>query len=218
MTNTIQSEYNSQLPPLIISEYGRNVQELIQYCKTVEDPEERQQVAESIVEIMRIVNPQKKTNEDLTDKLWKHFFRIAEYDIDVVPPSGEQPKPEDAELKPEPFHYPAHEARFRHYGHHIQVLVRKALEMEDGPIKDDLVTIIGSYMKLAYKTWNREHYVSDEFIKSDLVALSDNKLSLDDDVVFDTALAPITTKPQSGARRKSSRSNRGRSYRGRRRR
>lgn len=191
MTNIIGSDYNSQKEDLFISEYGRNVQQLVQYAKTIQDPERRQKVAEMIVEIMRIVNPQRNAYEDVTGKLWKHMFRIANYELDVIPPDGEKPQKPDPNAKKPILPYPVQEVRFRHYGHNIQVLVRKALEMEPGETKNELVKIIGSYMKLAFKTWNREHYVSDDLIKNDLVILSGHKLSLDDDVQFDTALAPV---------------------------
>jgi hypothetical protein len=191
MPSVLSTEYNSQKTNLTISEYGRNVQDLIDYAKTIENNEERQRTAEAIIEIMRIVNPQKSAFEDVTLKLWKHFFRIAHYDIDVTPPVGEKPTKPALEKQDDTLNYPVQEVRFRHYGHNIQVLVRKAVEMEEGETKNELVKIIGSYMKLAYKTWNREHYVSDELIKGDLENLSGHKLSLDDDVQFDTALAPV---------------------------
>lgn len=197
MTNVIESEYNSQKDNLIISEYGRYVQELVDWCKTITDPQARQIAAENVVEIMRIVNPQKHANEDTTDKLWQHLFRIADYELDVKSPTGETPqRPNPKEIVRE-LHYPVQEVKYRHYGHNIQLLVRKAQAMEPSPKRDELVNIIGSYMKLAYKTWNREHYVSDEIIKGDLEALSDHTLSLEEGVQFDTALAPVSFSQQT---------------------
>ena len=202
MTNVIESDYNSQKEVLIISEYGRYVQDLVSWCKTLAEPQERQAAAEAIVEIMRIVNPQKNANEDTTDKLWQHLFRIADYELDVKSPTGETPpKPNPAEIVRK-LNYPVQEAKFRHYGHNIQLLVRKAQAMEPGPKRDALVVIIGSYMKLAYKTWNREHYVSDEIIKGDLEALSGHTLSLEDGIQFDTALAPVSFHQQNTDRRR----------------
>lgn len=214
MTNVISLDYNSQKENLVISEYGRYVQELVDWCKTLDEQPKRQVAAEAIIEIMRIVNPQKNTNEDTTDKLWQHFFRIADYDLDVKTPSGETPtRPNPADIDRH-LHYPVLEARFRHYGHNIQNLVRKAQEMEAGEKRDELVNIIGSYMKLAYKTWNREHYVSDEVIKADLEALSDHKLSLEEGVQFDTALAPVTFNDQQKSARRSKYSRQGKSRSG----
>ncbi len=204
MPNALQTEYNSQKPTLIISEYGRNVQDLIAFAKTVEDPAKRQKTVQMIIEIMRIVNPQKSAFEDVTEKLWKHFFRIANYDIDVKPPFGEKPERPDLTAQPSAMPYPVQEVKYRHYGHNIQVLVRKALSMEPGDKRNELVIIIGSYMKLAYKTWNREQYVSDDLIKADLEKLSGNQLTIEEGIQFDTALAPVTYAQQnqgSGYRR-----------------
>ncbi len=197
MTNVIDLDYNSQKDNLVISEYGRYVQELIDWVKTLEDPQARQIAAENVVEIMRIVNPQKNANEDTTDKLWQHFFRIADYQIDVKSNAGETPaKPDPKEIIRD-LHYPVQEVKFRHYGHNIQQLVKKAQAMEPSEKRNELVVIIGSYMKLAYKTWNREHYVSDEIIKGDLEALSGNTLNLEEGIQFDTALAQVSYSQQT---------------------
>lgn len=197
MTNVIESDYNSQKEILVISEYGRYVQDLINWCKTIEDPQARQLAAENVVEIMRIVNPQKNANEDTTDKLWQHFFRIADYEIDVKSQLGETPERPNPKEIVRDLHYPVQEVKYRHYGHNVQLMVKKAQTMEPGPKRDELVNIIGSYMKMAYKTWNREHFVSDEVIKGDLEALSDNTLNLPDGVVFDTALAQVSYSQQT---------------------
>ena len=74
--------------------------ELVDWCKTIEDPQARQIAAENVIEIMRIVNPQKNANEDTTDKLWQHMFRIADYELDVTSPTGEKPvRPNPAEIE-----------------------------------------------------------------------------------------------------------------------
>ncbi len=178
----IEIEYNTSRDELIMPEYGRHVQEMIQYAKSIPDLKMRQAYVEKIVDLMYIMNPQGKNVEDYRERLWKHAFQIAEYDLNgVVPPSGIIPTPDDKAKKPEKIDYPESEARFRHYGHYVQLLIKKAKEMEDGPIKQGLVASISSYMKLAYRTWNRDHYVSDEVIKADLVALSDGKLSMPSD-------------------------------------
>ncbi len=178
----IEIEYNTSRDELIMPEYGRHVQEMIQYAKSIPDLKMRQAYVEKIVDLMYIMNPQGKNVEDYRERLWKHAFQIAGYDLNgVVPPSGVIPTPEDKTKKPEKIEYPESEARFRHYGHYVQLLIKKAKDMEDGPIKQGLVASISSYMKLAYRTWNRDHYVSDEVIKADLVALSDGKLSMPSD-------------------------------------
>ncbi len=178
-------EYNSAREDLIIPEYGRNVQKLINHARTIEDPAYRQKFVEAVVDLMQQMHPQSRNIDDYRDRLWKHVFRIARYDLDVMPPSGRKPRPEDSQKHPEKVPYPVMEAKFRHYGHNVQQLIKKALAMPPGPKRDGFVAVIGSYMKLAYRTWNKEHYVSDDIIKGDLESLSNGQLSLDDSVAID---------------------------------
>lgn len=202
-------EYNSNRELLIIPEYGRNVQNLINYCKTVEDPQLRQALAERIVVLMSQMNPQTRTMEDYQVRLWKHFFQIANYDIDVTPPFGEKPRPEDRVKKPEMVNYPTKDAKFRHYGSNVQKLIAKAVSMEDGPKKDAFVEVIASYMKLAYKTWNREHYVSDDMIIDDLENLSGGKLKVAHNADLDNLHKQLQQQQQQQNRRNNDKRNSG---------
>lgn len=179
--NALNMEYNSAKEELTIPEYGRNIQELIKHAKTIEDPKYRQAFVERVVDLMLQMAPQSRNMEDYREKLWKHVFRIADYELDVMPPNGDRPTKEEAQKRPEMIPYPVTEARYRHYGHNVQVLIKKALSMEPGEKRDGFVRTIGSYMKLAYRTWNKEHYVSDDVIKEDLRSLSNGVLSLDED-------------------------------------
>lgn len=180
-------EYNSERDNLIIPEYGRHVQNLVEEAKQIEDPKEKQVFVERIVDLMMQIHPQSRNIEDYVDKLWKHLFRISEYDLEgVMPPNGELPTAEAAAKRPEMINYPEQEARFRHYGHNVQHLIKKALEMPEGPKRDGFVAVIASYMKLAYRTWNKEHFVSDEVVKSDLESLSNGKLVLREELMQDS--------------------------------
>ncbi|MCB0650437.1 MAG: DUF4290 domain-containing protein [Saprospiraceae bacterium] len=213
----IDLDYNSSKENLIIPEYGRHVQNLINYAKTIEDPEERQVFAERLTRLMMQMNPQSKNLEDYEEKLWKHFFRIAKYEIEVNPPIGERPTKRDERKYPERVPYSNSVAKFRHYGLNVQQLIEKAVAMEEGPVRDGFVAVIGSYMKLAYRTWNKDLYVSDEVIKADLESLSDGKLRIPSDVSIDNLSSYMTTgnkRPSSGGRtggsRQGARTNSGR--------
>ncbi|MEL6922522.1 MAG: DUF4290 domain-containing protein [Bacteroidota bacterium] len=179
-------EYNSQKDILIIPEYGRNVQMMIQHAKTIEDPEYRQAFIEKVIRLMHQMNPQNKNIDDYREKLWNHMFRIANFEIDVVPPNGVKPSREDTMKRPERIGYLRPDSRYRHYGNNVHKLIQKALEMPEGPKRDGFVQVIGNYMKLAYRTWNKEHYVSDEVIKQDLDSLTKGKLQLDENKALDT--------------------------------
>ena len=173
-------EYNTQLEELIMPEYGRNVQRLVRHAQKIENAEVRQAFCEEIVTLIQQLYPQSKSIEDYREKLWKHLFHIAKYKLDARTPSGEVPRLEDAKKRPGRVPYPPQESRYRHYGNNINILIRKAVDMPPGPIKEGFVNTIGSYMKLSYKTWNREHFVADEIIKNDLTTISKGKLSLED--------------------------------------
>ncbi len=188
-------EYNSTRPQLVISEYGRNVQRLIRHARTIENKEERQLFIEKIVDLMMQMSSQNKNLDDYRERLWRHVFRIAQYNLDVDTPMGKIPTPADEHKKPEIVDYPQYEAKFKHYGYNVQKLVNKAMQMEDGPIRDGFVEVIANYMKLAYKTWNREHYVSDKIIIEDLNTLSSGRLQVNEETSLDT-LANANRKKQ----------------------
>lgn len=201
-------EYNSARELLTIPEYGRNVQKLILHAKSIEDAEERQQFTNKIVDLMMQMSPLSKNMDDARQRLWQHVFHIAGYDLEVTPPEGIEIHEDYEERRPDPMDYPAKGVRFRHYGHNVQNLIKKALQMEEGPIRDGFVETIGNYMKLAYKTWNREHYISDEIIINDLATLSDGQLAMRENASLDTLT-------NANRRRKRSSDNNGRDHRGR---
>lgn len=200
--------YNTQKDHLVIAEYGRNVQLLIEHAKTIEDPKERQEFAEAIIQLMDRMVPQNKGVDEDNEKLWRHLLRIANYELDVTPPSGSVYTREEAMKKPERVDYPHQNRRLRHYGSNVHKLIEKALTIEDDEKRAGFAYIIGSYMKLAYKTWNKEHYVSDDIIKEDLESLSGGKLKLEDEASFKTPSFPSSGRGRRGGR---SRDNRGRS-------
>jgi hypothetical protein len=171
-------EYNSSRAELTISEHGRHVQKLIKHAKTIADKEERQAFIEEVINLMHQMNPQNKNVQEYRLRLWRHMFRIADYDIDVIPPEGVSSTKQGIEEQKVDLPYPQKEFRFRHYGNTIQLMVAKAIAMEDEEMKQEFTEVIAAYMKLAYRTWNKEHYVNDEIIKNDLVKLSKGQLKL----------------------------------------
>ncbi len=181
MAKILSLEYNSTRDKLLFSEYGRSVQKLVEYAKSVHSKEERQRIIEEIVELINQLNPQTKNLLEYKQKLWRHVFKMADYSLDVDHPYGDNPTPEDNVFKGERVAYPQHQFNWRHYGYNIRVMIDKALNMEDGPVKKGYVETILAYMKLSFRTWNKEHFVSDDIIISDLAVMSGNRLSVDDD-------------------------------------
>jgi hypothetical protein len=178
MSQPIDIEYNSAREPISYPEYGRSIQGLLLHACTIENDYHRQKTAEAIVGMMQLLNPNTRGVEDYKERLWNHAFAITNNKLNVIPPKGIVIRSEEERPGPEPVPYPIPNTRFRHYGSSIQKLIEKAISMPDGPKKEGLVEVIASYMKLAYKTWNKEHYVSDDIVKEDLVLLSEGQLEL----------------------------------------
>lgn len=212
--NELHLEYNTGREDLTISEHGRHVQKLIDYAKNIQDDEYRQAFVESIVDLMQQMNPSNKNVQEYRERLWKHLFRIANYEIKVTPPPGLEIKPPEAKEKSERLAYPQTEFRYRHYGHHVQTLIQKAIDMDDPETKQEFVKVIAFYMKLAYRTWNQDQFVNDGTIKSDLKMMSKGRLTVDEDHVINTkayTIEPRKTPQRSGGRNNNSNNNRGRS-------
>ena len=200
-------EYNSSRENLIISEYGRHVQKLIMHAKTIEDKEERQAFVEAIIDLMHQMNPQNKNVAEYRLRLWRHLFRIADYEIDVTPPAEVSTSRPESQSNQVRLKYPQSEFRYRHYGNTIQLMIEKAKGMEDEEMKSAFTEVIASYMKLAYRTWNREHYVNDEIIKGDLVKLSKGALRLDENYVIGNVAPNKRPQTRSNQRHSKGRKN-----------
>jgi hypothetical protein len=177
--NSVNIEYNTEKKDIRFPEYGRAIQEMLEFAKTIPEPRKRQKTVEAIIGLMQQLNPIGNRNiDDYREKLWNHAFAIAGYELDVTPPPGIVLVRKDERPPAERPTYPPTTNRLRHYGYNVQTLIKKAIEMPEGPKKEGFVEVIASYMKLAYKTWNREHYVSDDVVKDDLEILSDGQLEL----------------------------------------
>jgi hypothetical protein len=179
-------EYNSKREDLIIPEYGRHVQKLVQHITKIEDRELRQKLAEGVVSMMLTMSSSEKKNQDYSDKMWTHMLKISNWELDVDVPEGvEKTKPAPVEKEQRRVDYPTPVKKYRHYGKYIQDLIEKALEMEEGEKKQEFVRIIGSYMKTAYKQWNKDSYVNDDSVQEDIKIITKGKLTLSEDASFD---------------------------------
>ncbi len=168
--------YNTQREKLRISEYGRNIQDMVNYIKTVDDKTNRNLLAAGVVNIMATLNPQLKEMSDYKQKLWDHLFAIADYDLDVDSP---YPVPEKGfmQRKPQRIGYQDNLIRFRFYGRNVQNMVLSACEMEEGETRTAFINLIASFMRNSCKNWNNED-LSEEAISEHMRILSGGKLDL----------------------------------------
>lgn len=173
-------EYNTSRSKMIIPEYGRHIQSLINHAVEIEDRKERNEMVLAIVEVMGQLNPHLRDVADFTHKLWDHVLIMSDFKLDVDSPYP-IPEPEHFQSKPRKMPYPENKIRFKHYGKGTEKLVNKAVEMEDGEEKDALIEAIANLMKKHYLNWSR-NTVDDRQIFSDLNRISRGKLSVPEDV------------------------------------
>ena len=164
-----------------LPEYGRSVQNMVDYAITIPDRAERQRCANTIVSIMGGMFPQLRDLPDFKHKLWDHLAIMSDFKLDIDYPF-EIVRKEKLETKPDPISYPHTKIRYRHYGRTLEVLLKKACEMPDGDEKQNLVALICNHMKKNYITWNKDT-VDDRKVAEDLYELSNGRLTLTDDLI-----------------------------------
>lgn len=205
-------EYNTERTHLTLREYGRNVQNLVAHIKTIEDKEERNKLAATLVELMKMVNPEfSKDASEYTQKVWDDLFIISEFDLDV---EGPFPVPESTILdrKPDRMRYQSNEIRYRHYGRNIEILINDAIAMEDPKEKEGAIIAIGKLMKSFYLTWNKDT-IEDEQVIKNIKQLSKNQLDIDLEKVkeyglFDSEKRPGENNTNGGHRHQNQNRNR----------
>ena len=173
---TYELEYNSERSKLIIPEYGRHLQKMVEHAVAIEDDKERNKVVKSIIAVMGNMNPHLRDVPDFQHKLWDQLFIISDFKLDVDSPFP-KPSRELLEERPEPMGYPQNFPKYRFYGNNIKKMIDEAVEMEEGDLREALSYAIANHMKKSYLNWNRET-VEDEIIFEHLRELSGGKINL----------------------------------------
>lgn len=169
-------EYNTERNQLLMPEYGRHIQQLVEHCKSLATKEERNEMALAIVEFIGQRNPHLRDEENYKHKLWDHLYILANYELDVDAPYP-FPTREELAQKPKKMEYPKLQGDYKFYGKSILQLIEKAIELEEGDEKEALIEVIANNMKKSYNVYNKEH-VQDEVIFRHLKELSENRLDL----------------------------------------
>jgi hypothetical protein len=167
-------EYNTERDLIVISEYGRSVQEMINHLLTIQDDNKRQKNAELVVETMAILNSQHKGVEDYKQKFWDHLFEITDWKIDIQSPYG-VPDRAEREAKPDPLTYPSNKIRWNHLGKNVEQLLDKAKAETDDDKRKGYAQALGNYMKIAYKNYHEEN-ATEESIKEEITNMSKGEL------------------------------------------
>lgn len=172
-------KYNTTRNHLAIREYGRNVQKMVEYLLTIEDDEKRQKNAESVIELMGMLNPHLRNVEDWRHKLWDHLFVISDFQLKVKSPYP-IPTKETLAQNPDPLPYPKRFPKTRHLGKNLETFIEKTVAEEDPEKKEELIQYIGYYMKLAYASWHKDE-MHDDMIKAELSEITNGKLQYEND-------------------------------------
>lgn len=178
-------QYNTARPKMIIPEYGRHIQDMVNHATKIEDKEERTEMVFAIIDVMGQLNPHLRDVADFNHKLWDHIHIMSDFKLEVDAPFP-KPEPEHFQSKPNKMPYPENAIRFKHYGKGVERLVDKAIEMEDGEEKEALVLAIANLMKKHYINWSG-NTADDKIIWLDLRKVSRGKLNIDENITLDSS-------------------------------
>ena len=174
--DTCKLLYNTERVRLYIPEYGRNVQKMVEYLKTIEDREKRNQQARAVIKVMEIINPAVKLQEDYEHKLWDHLHIISDFSLDVDSP---YPVPAIESLNEKPMMIPIEKrpVKASHYGRNIENIIELIVSTEEGDMKTAMIRSLAVYMRQQYLIWNKDT-VADETIFQDIEKLSDYRIKV----------------------------------------
>jgi len=171
-------EYNTQLDPIRLPEYGRIVQKMVKYCMTIEDREQRNQCAREIIKIMSQMHPNTTNIQNYEQKLWDHLFVISDFKLDVDSPYP-KPSPNLLQDKPEPLSYVSNKINFLYYGKNVENIIKILDKIDNPEERDYYVLVTANYMKKLQYMWNKEAHIKDEVIFEHIKQISEGKIVLD---------------------------------------
>ena len=174
--NNVGLDYNTQREKLAMPEYGRNVLQMVENLKTIEDRDKRNLQARAIIKTMEILNPQVHSQENYEHKLWDHLYIIAGFDLDVDSPF---PCPIAEEFTTDPVPIPMKDSKIKatHYGRNIEKIINLLCDEPDGEMKTEMIRSLAIYMRQQYLIWNKDS-VADDTIFKDIEKLSDYRLKI----------------------------------------
>lgn len=175
-------DYNTQLEPIRLPEYGRIVQKMVELCVSIEDRKKRNECAKMIIKVMAQINPNSNNMQNYDQKLWDHLFYISDFKLDVDAPYP-KPNPTFIQEKPEPITYVSNKINYQYYGKNVENII-KVLDKVDKPEeKEYYILVTANYMKKLQNMWNKEANIKDEVIFEHLRKISEGKIDLDTNMV-----------------------------------
>ena len=169
-------DYNTYREKLILPEYGRHVQKMIERVKGIEDKQKRNEQIQAVVNVMALLNPSLREYPDYKRKLWDHVYVIAGYDIDIDSPY-EAPTPARAASKPDPIPVDKTPIKASCYGRNLENMIDLVAGIEDETVRNEMIRNLARYMRQQYLIWNKDS-VADETILKDMAHLAQGKLQI----------------------------------------
>jgi hypothetical protein len=193
---SLSLEYNTERGKLLISEYGRSIQNMIEVAVAEPNKEKRQAIANEIIKLMGQLNPHLRDVVDYKHKLWDHLFVMSDFKLDVESPYP-MPTKESLLQKPDALNYPQSRIKYRFYGKNIAEMIKKAAALDDGNLRKSYINAIGSFMKMSSKAWNEE-MLNDAEVLAHLEELSEGKINITEetDIQFKQMQQRKIAKPQ----------------------
>ncbi|MCT4588458.1 MAG: DUF4290 domain-containing protein [Carboxylicivirga sp.] len=167
-------DYNSNRKNLILPEYGRHIQKMVDHAVTIEDREERTKCAQTIIGIMGNMFPHLRDVNDFKHKLWDHLAIMSDFKLDIDYPY-ELLEKETLTKRPEKIPYRNSKITYKHYGELAEKMIEQAILLEDETERKHLIVMIANHMKKSLFIWNKDS-VTDERIFDDLKRMSNGKL------------------------------------------
>ncbi|MBO4463417.1 MAG: DUF4290 domain-containing protein [Prevotella sp.] len=170
-------DYNTQRQSLLMPEYGREIQKMVEHAISLPDRDERLRCAKTIVKMMETRVPQIRENAGYQQTLWDHLYLMSNKELDIDWPY-DMSEAEHIHAKPEPMARPANSIRLRHYGRLVEELWDRLKQMPEGPERDQLASYTANQMKRDLVLWGHGS-IDDEKVVSDLAEYTDGVIQLD---------------------------------------
>ncbi|MBO4906947.1 MAG: DUF4290 domain-containing protein [Bacteroidaceae bacterium] len=193
-------EYNSQRETLLLPQYGRILQGMVEYCCNLDDRDQRQACAEAIVAVMAILNPDVKKQANYHIKLWQQLAIISNYKLDIDYPVEISTQQELAE-KPKRVPYPTHSIRQRHYGYITEAMLNHLQQMEPSAEREELVAVVANTMKRDLYNWNY-NAMDDNKVRTDIAGYTNGNVELSSDIKLTAMNGPRASEESTKKKRK----------------
>ena len=183
----MEKNYNSNRDKLLLPEYGRNILQMIESLKKIEDRGKRNDLSRVIIDVMGNINPTLRDSQDYKHKLWDHLFIIAECDLDIDSPYPIIDKNALA-IKPGRISYPGNRFTHKQYGNNIRLVIKKLTKIKDSEMRNNAMADIAKFMKFKSYEYNKE-FPSDDVILNDIRKFTDNEIDVNEEMLTGAKIA-----------------------------